>query len=215
MIEKYQWFNGLKFTRDDSTGYYLNSTIRKRMHRYVWEFSNGDIPKGFHIHHVDHDRGNNDISNLKMLSATEHETYHGLKRREENLLELQKRINYARMFASKWHGSADGREWHKKQSEKTKNRLFRKVDFICAFCGQSFTATKNGCNKFCSNKCKSAYRRKIGVDNENRICEWCGRLFTTNKYAKSKYCSLSCSNRGRNKIRKNKEYQGIRQRACV
>ena len=43
MSEKYQYFNGLKFTRDDKTGYYLNSTIRKRMHRYVWEFYNGQI----------------------------------------------------------------------------------------------------------------------------------------------------------------------------
>ena len=35
------WFNGIKFTKDDKTGYYLNSSIRKRLHRYVWELHYG------------------------------------------------------------------------------------------------------------------------------------------------------------------------------
>ena len=40
MAEKYQFFDGKKFTRDDKTGYYLCSTgdennVRKRMHVYV------------------------------------------------------------------------------------------------------------------------------------------------------------------------------------
>ena len=60
MSSKYQYFNGLKFTRDDKTGYYLNSTIEKRMHRYVWEFYNGPIPKGYDIHHKDEDKANNE-----------------------------------------------------------------------------------------------------------------------------------------------------------
>ena len=57
---KFAYFNGLKFTRDDKTGYYLNSTIRKRLHRCVWEYYNGEIPKGYHIHHKDNDKSNND-----------------------------------------------------------------------------------------------------------------------------------------------------------
>ena len=78
MAEKYQFFDGKKFTRDDKTGYYLCSTgdennVRKRMHVYVWEYFNGPISKGYHIHHIDGDKSNNDIQNLQMLSATEHE----------------------------------------------------------------------------------------------------------------------------------------------
>lgn len=51
MAEKYQFFDGKKFTRDDKTGYYLCSTgdennVRKRMHVYVWEYFNGPISKG-------------------------------------------------------------------------------------------------------------------------------------------------------------------------
>ena len=44
-MEKYQYYNGLKFTRDEKTGYYLNATNRIRMHRYVWECINGPIPE--------------------------------------------------------------------------------------------------------------------------------------------------------------------------
>ena len=52
------WFNGIKFTKDDKTGYYLNSSIRKRLHRYVWELHYGEIPEGYHIHHIDFDKSN-------------------------------------------------------------------------------------------------------------------------------------------------------------
>ena len=73
MPEKFVYFDGYKFTRDNKTGYYLNSTIRQRLHRYVWEFYNGPIPKGYHIHHKDFNKANNDISNLQLLSLEEHE----------------------------------------------------------------------------------------------------------------------------------------------
>lgn len=96
MAEKYQFFDGKKFTRDDKTGYYLCSTgdennVRKRMHVYVWEYFNGPISKGYHIHHIDGDKSNNDIQNLQMLSATEHERLHG-KMLTENQRETLRKI---------------------------------------------------------------------------------------------------------------------------
>ena len=76
-MEKYIYFNGIKFTRDEKTGYYLNSTIRKRLHRYVWEFYNGSIESGYDIHHIDGDKSNNDISNLAKMSRHKHAEIHG------------------------------------------------------------------------------------------------------------------------------------------
>ena len=70
MTPKYIEYDGLKFCRDDKTGYYLNSTIRKRLHRYVWEKERGEIPEGYHIHHIDKNKANNDISNLALISAS-------------------------------------------------------------------------------------------------------------------------------------------------
>ena len=87
--EKYQFFDGRKFTRDETTGYYLCSShsangVRKRMHVYVWEYYNGIVPKGFQVHHIDEDKSNNNISNLELLSITEHLSFHGKENYERN-----------------------------------------------------------------------------------------------------------------------------------
>ena len=95
--------------------------------------------------------------------------------------------------ASEWHGSIAGKDWHKKHYEQVKDKLHAKGMFVCQNCGKEFEAKNTGANKFCSNKCKSEYRRKIGVDNETRICEICGREFTTSRYSKTKTCSKECS----------------------
>ena len=61
MADKHQYFNGKMFTRDEDTGYYLCSSksadgSRKRMHVYVWEYYNGFVPSGYHVHHKDEDK---------------------------------------------------------------------------------------------------------------------------------------------------------------
>ena len=76
---KYAYFNNNKFTRDDKTGYYLSSLIngkRYRLHRYVWEYYNGTIPKGYDIHHKDHNKLNNHYTNLEGLTNSEHVRKH-------------------------------------------------------------------------------------------------------------------------------------------
>jgi hypothetical protein len=207
MPEKFVYFDGYKFTRDDKTGYYLNSTIRQRLHRYVWEFYNGPIPKGYHIHHKDFNRANNDISNLQLLSLEEHEKLHGEAHRADEDFHIWARTNLAktaRPKASEWHKSVEGREWHKKQFEKSRSKIFIERDFICENCGKPFKSTQTE-SRFCSNSCKSAWRRKAGLDNEKRICASCGKSFTVNKYSKAECCSRSCSMRLRH-LRQNKEH---------
>ncbi|MGG3651963.1 HNH endonuclease signature motif containing protein [Bacillus pseudomycoides] len=193
-MKKYQYFNDLKFTRDEKTGYYLNSTIRKRMHRYVWEFYNGEIPKGYHIHHIDHDKSNNDISNLELIEATVHLTMHAVEQGLTNYNKMVKNLNEnARPKANEWHGSEDGHEWHKEQYKKyLKNFTENKVIKICAECEKEFETIDTKTPKFCSNKCKSKHRRKSGVDNVIRKCEFCNNEFTINKYSKTRFCSRKC-----------------------
>ena len=187
---KTQHFNGLHFTRDDRTGYYLNSTIKKRMHRYVWEFYNGEIQAGCEIHHKDHNPANNDIDNLELMTAQNHRKYHakirGIKNVESGHLEN------IRGMAKEWHASAKGLEWHRKHYERTKDKLHAKRKFICEFCRKEFEAEYTGSNRFCSNKCKSAWRRNSGIDDETRECRVCGRHFTINKYSRTRTCSRVC-----------------------
>lgn len=194
-FQKQQIFNGLIFTRDEKTGYYLNSTIRQRLHRYVWEFYNGTIPSGYHIHHKDFNRSNNDISNLQLLPAKEHGRLHAEANIADEKLHVWKKRNLARNArpkASEWHKSEEGREWHKKHFEQSRSKILIERDFVCEYCEKPFKSTQTE-SRFCSNKCKSAFRRKSGIDNETRTCAVCGKPFTINKYAKADTCSRECA----------------------
>ena len=194
-------FNGLKFRRDKKTGYYLNAKTHKRLHVYIWEYFNGVIPTGYHVHHKDFDKSNNNIENLVLLTAKEHLSLHGNSWDNDRYEQQIKNLNEnARPKASEWHKSEAGREWHKEHYEHMKAVLHKQTEFTCKNCGKVFKAQSMGQNKFCSNKCKAAFRRKSGVDNEIRQCEYCGKEFEVNKYAKTRTCSRSC----RNKIRWNK-----------
>lgn len=51
-----------------------NGFIYTRLHRLVYEAFVGEIPKGhkFHIHHKDHNKQNNRVDNLELVTAKEH-----------------------------------------------------------------------------------------------------------------------------------------------
>ena len=50
--------------------------IYRRKHRVIWETFNGDIPDGMTIDHIDFDKTNNDISNLRLLSLEDNSKRH-------------------------------------------------------------------------------------------------------------------------------------------
>ena len=185
---KYIEYDGLKFCRDDKTGYYLNSTIRKRLHRYVWEREIGSIPKGCQIHHIDGDKANNAITNLAIMTATGHQRLHGQETYRKEI--MRRNIKKAIAAAPAWHHSEAGRAWH---SQHAKGMKQPRSVMICKQCGAKFEGTKH--NLFCSNKCKAKWRRDNGLDDVEKVCEWCGKTYLVNKYAKQKYCSKECQHK--------------------
>lgn len=185
---KYIEYDGLRFCRDDKTGYYLNSTIRKRLHRYVWEREVGAIPKGYSVHHIDGDKSNNAISNLAIMTNTGHQRLHGQEiARKERSRENMKKATAA---APAWHRSEEGRAWH---AEHMRGFKQPRIELTCKQCGTEFQGTKY--SRFCSNKCKSKWRRDQGMDDVTRTCELCGKSYQVNKYKKQKYCSMECQHR--------------------
>lgn len=196
MSEKHLYFDGKQFTRDEKSGYYLcsskdDSGKRKRMHVYVWEYYNRKVPEGYHIHHIDGDKGNNVIENLQALPASEHEKIHSTLATDKQRYWRENFTENVRKKSKEWHSSAVGHEWHRKHYEKMKHKLYRKQKFTCQFCGKEFESTKANA-KFCSTGCKAKSRKLEGVDNIEGVCVVCGEKFIKNKYSKTQTCSKKC-----------------------
>jgi hypothetical protein len=174
-----QEFCGIRYYR---CGHYFQRD-GERLHRVVWETVNRQsIPDGWHVHHIDHDKTNNQPDNLTILPQSEHQAHHGSERTDFP--------PEARDAAREWHKSDEGRRWHAEHYQRVKHRLHQKRPAICAHCYSEF---KTVGGSYCSNACKSAARRASGVDDEKRTCEACGGAFTANRYSKSRACSRKCA----------------------
>lgn len=58
-------------------GYYRRTDgNRSVLHRDVWEAAYGTIPDEHDVHHIDHDKTNNDLSNLQCLPKADHARLH-------------------------------------------------------------------------------------------------------------------------------------------
>ncbi|WP_369432060.1 HNH endonuclease [Glycomyces amatae] len=151
------------------------------------------IPEGHHIHHSDGDPLNNNPSNLECITAAAHQLHHSDDRAGECAPERLAHLERIRPLASAWHQSEAGRAWHTRHGARTwANR--QPHERRCDQCGAHYdTLSKHGSERFCTNACKSAWRRASGIDDVTRSCEHCGAAFRTNKYSRSRFCGRSCA----------------------
>ncbi len=195
---QHQTHFGKQFYIDKETGYWISSSCPKiRAHRWVWINHFGEIEKGFHIHHIDGNKSNNDISNLKKIPAKDHIFLHMTKERKQNAKKL---LDIIRPLTKEWHSSIEGKEWHRNHALKIK---FGKIEKKCKCdqCNADFITKKLSNTRFCSNKCKSKWRRNSKLDDIEVLCFRCNKKFTKNKYEKQKFCSRKCGS-GRRKDKK-------------
>jgi hypothetical protein len=73
-----------KLWSTDGHGYWATKVDGKAVsqHRYVWEKANGPIPAGMQIDHINGDRRDNRLSNLRVV--THQENSKNVKRRKDN-----------------------------------------------------------------------------------------------------------------------------------
>lgn len=209
MVQIVEW-NGFKWRRYPDSARSSDRMYFKRttpggesiaLHRAVWGHHFGVVPADCHIHHVDGDSGNNDPSNLECLPAEVHRRHHAMEEWSgERLKRQREHLDAIRDKTKEWHASEDGREVHRRVGRIAYER-FEPVAKPCAHCAASFLPRKIGnADKFCSNACKSAFRRARGLDHECRQCSECGSQFRVNRYSKTQNCSRACGNRARGRL---------------
>ena len=140
----------------------------KRLHRAVWEDANGTIPDGFHVHHRDHNRSNNALSNLALMEAKKHLQHH---------YEPRGISESARNAAAEWHRSESGREWHRKHYRENVAQMHkRKTTGTCQHCGSEYVVSAHIApnRKFCGPNCKArALRKRRAEQRAGRVLHNC------------------------------------------
>lgn len=166
--------------------------VKTYLHRFIWQWYNGEVPAGFHIHHADGDFNNNDISNLVCIEGSEHLSEHSKNASEEIKAIRIKTLHENRHKASEWHGSDEGRRWHSEHYHKS---IKRDEEAICKECGQTYRK-KISRSSFCSTRCKNRYcaaaARNRYKTPETAICEICGTVFKPKPNNAGRFCSREC-----------------------
>ena len=90
----------------DHRGYWVVSVGKKRFyaHRIIWELEQGPLADGLVIDHIDRDKSNNRLENLRLVSESENARNRS-----------SKKGRYARL-------SSSGRKWHSYCSDKVTNK---------------------------------------------------------------------------------------------
>jgi len=94
-MDKHIWYDGMEWGLN-TRGYYRRMINYRyiQLHQYIYEKYNGPVPKGLVIHHKDHNKTNNDINNLIVITPTEHSHIHHLnhKHTEESKKKISKKL---------------------------------------------------------------------------------------------------------------------------
>lgn len=176
--KKHIEFDGLKWTL--ACGYYKRNIV-VLLHRHVWEKHFGPIPKGYHIHHKDGNKLNNDISNLECLSASDHHKKTWDENYEKMCITTSRNFgNYKRSKAQRKKTSENSKKyWKYKQPTKLR----------CTICDEIYSTKQPELSKRCR-KCQ----KKDHYENarEDRFCRICNAKFNCYKYSKIQTCCRSC-----------------------
>ena len=158
-----QRFNNRTYFRYGKNRYYQCSTQRNktktwsRLHRDVWQHHNGQIPDHLMVDHIDRDRDNNHISNLRLVTA---------KQNRENISEEHKDMYSQRM--KEYNSQESGKWWQDPEKKKQRSKALseawvnRAVEKNCLLCSKPFTAKHNSAT-YCSKECRQENYFRNGV----------------------------------------------------
>lgn len=137
------------------------------LHREVWQHHNGKIPKGLEVHHIDGDTTNNEISNLELITHSQHAKKHnwghwdGFSRHQKKIAEKAKQWRKDNpKETKKIHSALAKKGW--------KNRRGKETIKVCTICKKEYKTYFPKRSKYCHQNCKAtALRRKRGIQPRN------------------------------------------------
>ena len=132
------------------------------LHREIYAKHHGPIPDGWHVHHKDHDKSNNDPSNLEARPKSgpgNHQSQHPK--------------------SAEWH-AAGGR------ASKPNPVPLRS----CEQCKEPFKGSRR--SRFCSKQCWGAFQRSAAPTGGLRSCVVCRGNFERPRNSTAVTCSRRC-----------------------
>ena len=148
-----QRFNGVIFRKTKSKLYQCTFGL----HQAIWSYYNGEIPPGYEIHHIDVNPSNNDPSNLRCVSRSEHMKIHQELRRQKFTCdncgnEILK--TPSRHTAHHFCDSVCMQAFWRKQGGYPRTRVTRQ----CVIGGQDFQCRNSAATQTCSASCAGKLR---------------------------------------------------------
>lgn len=183
--DKHQSFNGITFTKKGGGHFATAISIQ----RYIWQYYNGEIHTDdtYDVHHKNLIKSDNDISNLQLLTKSEHQKLHNALARKSQICPV-----CGKEFTPK--SPSDKRIFC---SQKCRGISLRKkpVEKVCPVCGKVFVAHQQRPRQVCcSCSCSAKLRcKKLGLALlKEKTCPVCGKNFVPNN-RNQLCCSKSCA----------------------
>ncbi len=146
--DTHQRFNGVTYCKRAHSHFFINQSI----HQAVWRYCVGKIPTGCVIHHIDHNKNNNNVANLQCLTVTEHQQVHNQKGKP--VAQKQKK-QFVCSVCGKTFEAFDNGQLKRYCSKRCHNveryHTTRKKENICQWCGKKFFGKIT--SRFCSGHC--------------------------------------------------------------
>lgn len=199
---KHQRFLGISF-RKRKEGHYFTPMLS--IYRFVWLYYYGEVPERTIIHHIDHNKDNNDISNLVPMFPENHRKHHAKDGHKQPL----KAVLTCSICGKTYQGFYTGQNKYcpdcRKKRERERARAKRQPKppkppkpprvRQCVVCGKQFelkpTESFLKGRKTCSDECLIQLCGYAKTVDRRRICEVCGKPFER-FHKQQKTCSPEC-----------------------
>lgn len=159
-----QRFNNRTYFKYGKNRYYRAKKTKNKqsknvsLHRDVWTYHNGTIPPHLMIDHIDRNRDNNQIENLRLVTPKENRANIDPETNEKH---RQHMIRYNSQQTGKWWQSEETKQKRAKAlSESWRTRKL--IEKKCLLCGTKFLA-KHNVAKYCSPACRQENYFRRGV----------------------------------------------------